>query len=126
MGKMYQEREKFKAISENLIQKFVELSFPLEIAQKAIFATGGDFDAAIDFCCAQSVVLPSGWTLSYDRLGRAYFIDHVTRQTTYTPPILTQSQQALPTGWFQQTDQKGRAIYKNITTNKATYVRPVQ
>ena len=43
-----------------VVQKLIDLSFAPETAKNAVTATGGDLDAAIDWCCAHSLTLPPG------------------------------------------------------------------
>ena len=66
--------------------------------------------------------LPAGWSSSFDADGRVYYIDHVTKQTSWNPPIYTPP--ALPLEWEERTNPDGRVYYFSHQTQASSWVRP--
>jgi hypothetical protein len=65
--------------------------------------------------------LPRGWDERVDeRSGRTYYVNHGTRQTSWTLP----SEQPLPPGWDQQYDSKGRVFFINHEREITTWTDP--
>lgn len=62
--------------------------------------------------------LPPGWEMRTDQQGRAYYVDHNTRTTTWERP------QSLPRGWEMRTDSRGRIYYVDHNTRTTTWQRP--
>lgn len=62
--------------------------------------------------------LPPGWEMRTDQHGRAYYVDHNTRTTTWERP------QPLPRGWERRTDARGRVYYVDHNTRTTTWQRP--
>lgn len=62
--------------------------------------------------------LPAGWEMRTDQLGRAYYVDHNTKTTTWERP------QPLPRGWERRTDSRGRTYYVDHNTRTTTWQRP--
>ncbi|XP_019628999.1 PREDICTED: NEDD4-like E3 ubiquitin-protein ligase WWP1 isoform X2 [Branchiostoma belcheri] len=62
--------------------------------------------------------LPPGWETRIDPHGRAYYVDHTTRTTTWERP------QPLPPGWERRVDPRGRVYYVDHNTRTTTWQRP--
>ncbi|XP_060561739.1 NEDD4-like E3 ubiquitin-protein ligase WWP1 [Ruditapes philippinarum] len=62
--------------------------------------------------------LPAGWEMRTDPHGRAYYVDHNTRTTTWERP------QPLPSGWERRVDNRGRVYYVDHNTRTTTWQRP--
>ncbi|RWS18569.1 ubiquitin protein ligase-like protein, partial [Leptotrombidium deliense] len=62
--------------------------------------------------------LPQGWEVRVDQYGRKYYVDHVTRSTTWEKP------QPLPSGWEMRKDSRGRVYYVDHNTRTTTWQRP--
>lgn len=62
--------------------------------------------------------LPAGWEQRTDPHGRAYYVDHNTRTTTWERP------QPLPPGWERRVDGRGRVYYVDHNTRTTTWQRP--
>lgn len=62
--------------------------------------------------------LPAGWEMRTDPQGRAYYVDHNTRTTTWERP------QPLPPGWERRVDTRGRVYYVDHNTRTTTWQRP--
>jgi len=93
--------------------------------------------------------LPSGWEQRFDQNGRIYYIDHITRTTTWIrpttrdgaataplkpsgsicntnhpSPVTIINNAPLPAGWEQRFDQNGRIYYIDHITRTTTWIRP--
>lgn len=64
--------------------------------------------------------LPEGWELRYDAYGRKYYVDHITKSTTWERPSKT----PLPSGWEMRRDSRGRVYYVDHNTRTTTWQRP--
>ena len=83
---------------------------------------------------SQESKLKEGWNEAVDRSsGRTYYVNHMSRQTTWTPPIDPASMNhvqggvggALPHGWEQKVDPASNMVYYVDHVNKRTsWVRP--
>lgn len=62
--------------------------------------------------------LPAGWEMRTDPHGRAYYVDHNTRTTTWERP------QPLPPGWERRVDARGRVYYVDHNARTTTWQRP--
>jgi len=64
--------------------------------------------------------LPNGWEARIDpRDGKTYFLNHMTKQTTYEDP------RPLPPGWEAQVDYRdGRTYFLDHNTKKTTFDDP--
>ncbi|XP_054435820.1 NEDD4-like E3 ubiquitin-protein ligase WWP1 [Pteronotus mesoamericanus] len=67
---------------------------------------------------AGTETLPSGWEQRKDPHGKAYYVDHNTRTTTWERP------QPLPSGWERRVDDRGRVYYVDHNTRTTTWQRP--
>eukprot|EP01119_Soliformovum_irregulare_P013375 TRINITY_DN3546_c0_g1_i3.p1 TRINITY_DN3546_c0_g1~~TRINITY_DN3546_c0_g1_i3.p1 ORF type:complete len:594 (-),score=150.30 TRINITY_DN3546_c0_g1_i3:531-2312(-) len=79
--------------------------------------------------------LPTGWEMRHDPAGRAYFIDHTTKKSTYedprsqapiapTPQTAAAAPMGLPAGWEMKVDASGRPYYVDHLNRKTTYDDP--
>ena len=68
--------------------------------------------------------LPAGWEQQQSLTGRPYYIDHTTRTTTWTRPMV-EVPEPLPSGWEQEQDPTGRIYYISHITRTTTWTRPV-
>ena len=87
--------------------------------------------------------LPSGWEMRYSAEGRAYFIDHNNRTTTWVDPrqnqtiratdasgLIVEIQQAvgqlgpLPSGWEMKTTASGKVYFVDHNTKTTTWDDP--
>ncbi|KAJ1633174.1 hypothetical protein T492DRAFT_574865, partial [Pavlovales sp. CCMP2436] len=59
--------------------------------------------------------LPQGFELAYTADGRPYYLDHATRNTTWTPP--------LPAGW-EERETNGRKYFVDHSDRRTTWVDP--
>jgi len=64
--------------------------------------------------------IPTGWEVRWDAIGRRYYVDHLTRTTTWERPKL------LPPGWEMRRDPRGRVYYVDHNTKSTTWQRPTQ
>lgn len=78
--------------------------------------------------------LPQGWEMRKTSEGRIYYVDHITRSTSWTPPqpyteveiVETRAGlAALPEGWEQSLDQNGRPYYIDHNNWTTSWVRPI-
>jgi hypothetical protein len=87
------------------------------------------------------LVLPPGWETRQDIKGRPYFVDHITKTTTWVHPgdstemsggqtysaisnIQTNTKSILPPGWEERKDIKGRPYFVNHITKSTTWIHP--
>ncbi|CAH8622925.1 unnamed protein product [Schistosoma rodhaini] len=64
--------------------------------------------------------LPPGWEAKYTSEGRIYYVDHLTKTTTWCKPT------PLPPGWERRTDNVGRVYYIDHNTRTTTWLCPNQ
>nr|CAH8864314.1 unnamed protein product [Trichobilharzia regenti] len=64
--------------------------------------------------------LPPGWEIKYTAEGRKYYVDHLTKSTTWCKPS------PLPPGWERRTDSVGRVYYIDHNTRTTTWLCPNQ
>ncbi|KAK4468827.1 hypothetical protein MN116_007994 [Schistosoma mekongi] len=62
--------------------------------------------------------LPPGWESKYTAEGRIYYVDHLTKTTTWCKPA------PLPPGWERRTDNVGRVYYIDHNTRTTTWLCP--
>lgn len=62
--------------------------------------------------------LPPNWESRTDANGRVYYIDHLTRSTSWERP------QALTSGWERRVDTRGRVYYVDHNTRTTTWQCP--
>lgn len=62
--------------------------------------------------------VPQGWEVRVDQYGRKYYVDHLTRSTTWERPKM------LPPGWEMRRDPRGRVYYVDHNTKSTTWQRP--
>jgi E3 ubiquitin-protein ligase NEDD4 len=67
--------------------------------------------------------LPTGWELRYDPRGRAYYVDHNTRMTTWTrpPPSMSAASMPLPAATARGTTTDTTILSPNTTNADGTY-----
>lgn len=58
------------------------------------------------------------WEQRIDPQGRAYYVDHNTRTTTWDRP------EPLPAGWERRQDERGRIYYVDHNTRTTTWQKP--
>jgi E3 ubiquitin-protein ligase NEDD4 len=82
--------------------------------------------------------LPEGWEPNTDPLGRTYYVDHNTRNTTWARPssnqvVDHQAQEgetntagsgSLPAGWEERRNPDGRLYYVDHNTRSTTWIDP--
>eukprot|EP01113_Clastostelium_recurvatum_P018252 TRINITY_DN2152_c0_g1_i5.p1 TRINITY_DN2152_c0_g1~~TRINITY_DN2152_c0_g1_i5.p1 ORF type:complete len:1807 (-),score=472.19 TRINITY_DN2152_c0_g1_i5:1494-6914(-) len=80
--------------------------------------------------------LPPGWQLAMDSLGRPFFYNPYTQQTSWTTPTASSSpvqtpaapaaasKTTLPAGWEESVDTQGRVYYIDHTTKRTSWVPP--
>jgi len=73
--------------------------------------------------------LPRGWEAAEDPKGRTYYIDHLTKTTTWDRPAYDGSQPLaedapLPGGWERTFDVNGRKYYIDHNTRTTTWLHP--
>ncbi|XP_037066853.1 E3 ubiquitin-protein ligase NEDD4 isoform X4 [Peromyscus leucopus] len=88
--------------------------------------------------------LPPGWEEKHDEKGRAYYVDHNTKTTTWAKPTLQDDPTSkvpaelkaktpvdpsndlgpLPPGWEERTHTDGRVFYINHNTKKTQWEDP--
>ncbi|KAJ7919260.1 hypothetical protein B0H13DRAFT_1493268, partial [Mycena leptocephala] len=78
---------------------------------------------------ANSEALPSGWQRRHTPAGRAYFVDHNTKTTSWTAPVRTASDssansEALPSGWERRHAPAGRAYFVDHNTETTSWMAP--
>ncbi len=62
-----------------------------------------------------------GWESAIDpSTGRTYYINHLTQQTSWTPPVLD----PLPNGWEERKDEQGRTFFYNVNTGTSQWDDP--
>lgn len=66
--------------------------------------------------------LPPGWTTAHDPDGRIYYMNHITRVTSWTKPELEPS--PLLPGWEERLTPDGKVYYSNSQTYATTWERP--
>lgn len=64
--------------------------------------------------------LPPGWEIRYDAYRRKYYVDHITRSTTWEKP------KPLPPGWEIRIDPRRRVYYVDHNTKTTTWQRPTE
>jgi len=65
--------------------------------------------------------LPNGWESAIDpSTGRTYYINHLTQQTSWTPPVFD----PLPSGWEEKKDEQGRTFFYNSITGISQWDDP--
>ncbi|CAH8599839.1 unnamed protein product [Schistosoma guineensis] len=69
---------------------------------------------------ANDFSLPPGWEAKYTSEGRIYYVDHLTKTTTWCKPT------SLPPGWERRTDNVGRVYYIDHNTRTTTWLCPNQ
>ncbi|CAH8611586.1 unnamed protein product [Heterobilharzia americana] len=69
---------------------------------------------------ADDTPLPPGWEVKYTAEGRKYYVDHLTKTTTWCKPT------PLPPGWERRTDNVGRVYYIDHNTRTTTWLCPNQ
>ncbi|KAF2164846.1 hypothetical protein M409DRAFT_56217 [Zasmidium cellare ATCC 36951] len=88
---------------------------------------------------ADTYALPSGWEERHLPDGRSYYIDHVTRTTSWERPAMTdpaappsyeastapEPEKPLPPGWEMRIDPQRRLYYVDHNTQLSTWERPV-
>ncbi|XP_030069144.1 E3 ubiquitin-protein ligase Itchy homolog isoform X2 [Microcaecilia unicolor] len=74
--------------------------------------------AAPRIAAASQGSLPPGWEQRVDQHGRAYYVDHVEKRTTWDRP------EPLPPGWERRVDNMGRIYYVDHITRTTTWQRP--
>eukprot|EP00941_MAST-03F_sp_MAST-3F-sp1_P003867 g3867.t1 len=67
--------------------------------------------------------LPVGWRTAYTSDGRLYYVNDVTKQTSWDPPQSSTSD-PLPPGWTEGRDAKGRIYYIDHVNQTTSWVRP--
>uniref|UniRef100_A0A8C3AXN3 HECT-type E3 ubiquitin transferase n=1 Tax=Cyclopterus lumpus TaxID=8103 RepID=A0A8C3AXN3_CYCLU len=78
-----------------------------------------------------SAVLPSGWEEKRDSKGRRYFVNHNSRCTSWTRPLIqpdstltthaTHDSGSLPAGWEVRSAPSGRPFFINHNTKTTTW-----
>lgn len=78
-----------------------------------------------------SISLPAGWEQRFTADGRAYFVDHSNRRTTWQDPrVMILSQRGmlnlgpLPAGWEMRLTNTGRVYFVDHTTKTTTWDDP--
>ena len=62
-----------------------------------------------------------GWESAIDpSTGRTYYINHLTQQTSWTPPMLD----PLPDGWEERKDKQGRTFFYHVKTGRSQWDDP--
>jgi len=61
--------------------------------------------------------LPQGWEMRTDKYGRAYYLNHILRRTTFVDP-------RVPVGWEMQLDQQGRPYFIDHVNKATTWQDP--
>eukprot|EP00999_Lentomonas_sp_LEN2_P000763 NODE_1762_length_745_cov_76.341424_g1212_i1.p1 GENE.NODE_1762_length_745_cov_76.341424_g1212_i1~~NODE_1762_length_745_cov_76.341424_g1212_i1.p1 ORF type:complete len:184 (-),score=30.30 NODE_1762_length_745_cov_76.341424_g1212_i1:194-676(-) len=69
--------------------------------------------------------LPPGWHEAYTDSGRKYFIDTVSKRTTWLDPR-SQEKTTLPYGWEESKTDDGRTFYINHKERVNTWLHPVE
>ena len=65
--------------------------------------------------------LAAGWEEEVDpNTGRVFYVNHATKQTSWTPPVDT----PLPSGWEERRDEQGRTFFLHVESNKTTWQDP--
>uniref|UniRef100_A0A671RFC9 E3 ubiquitin-protein ligase n=1 Tax=Sinocyclocheilus anshuiensis TaxID=1608454 RepID=A0A671RFC9_9TELE len=81
-----------------------------------------------------SAGLPPGWEEKQDSKGRIYYVNHNSRTTTWTRPLIQRNDAensllptsaGLPPGWEEKQDSKGRIYYVNHNSRTTTWTRPL-
>ncbi|OQS00080.1 hypothetical protein THRCLA_06249 [Thraustotheca clavata] len=65
-------------------------------------------------------MLAPGWEQQQDSQGRVFYVNHTTRETSWTPP----STLPLPPGWEEMRDDQGRVYFVDHTTRTTTWIDP--
>ena len=121
---MYQARDK-NAVAPQYTPKPVPIVEPQDVpkytpASEPTTEPKPSFPEAVP---SEAAGLPRGWSMKRDASGRAYFIDHTTKTTTWDDPRL-QGVDDLPRGWVARRDASGRAFYINQSTDMITWDDP--
>ncbi|KDO29815.1 hypothetical protein SPRG_22140 [Saprolegnia parasitica CBS 223.65] len=61
-----------------------------------------------------------GWEQLEDAQGRVFYVNHATRETSWTPP----STLPLPAGWEEMRDDQGRVYFVDHATRTTTWIDP--
>ncbi|DAZ97601.1 TPA: hypothetical protein N0F65_002220 [Lagenidium giganteum] len=61
-----------------------------------------------------------GWERVIDSSGRVFYVNHATRETSWTLP----SSEPLPPGWQEMTDREGRVYFVDHNTRMTTWTDP--
>lgn len=74
----------------------------------------------------QQAQLPPNWEMRYDQGGRAYFVNHKLKLTTYKDPrnMPQVNSQGLPQGWEIKLDPQGRQFFVDHNSKTTTYQDP--
>ncbi|KAH7323502.1 hypothetical protein BKA65DRAFT_510939, partial [Rhexocercosporidium sp. MPI-PUGE-AT-0058] len=67
--------------------------------------------------------LAPGWTSAYDPDGRIFYMNHITRTSSWARPEIKPS--VLPSGWEERTTPDGKIYYFNQSSQLTTWERPV-
>ena len=72
--------------------------------------------------------LPPGWEARETPEGQAYYVDHITKTTTWLPPPLAPANTVtnLPPGWEERRNAEGRVYFLDHSTQTSTWVPPPQ
>ncbi|EQC42358.1 hypothetical protein SDRG_00096 [Saprolegnia diclina VS20] len=65
-------------------------------------------------------MLAPGWEQLEDAQGRVFYVNHATRETSWTPP----STLPLPPGWEEMRDDQGRVYFVDHATRTTTWIDP--
>ena len=70
--------------------------------------------------------LPLGWELRENPNGRNYYVDHITRTTSWVRPLknLHETTRPLPVGWERRRTETGRLYFVDHNTRMTTWVPP--
>lgn len=76
---------------------------------------------AANMSSQKAAVLPPGWEASTTTTGKAYFIDHNARTTSFRDPRLTDEEGGnLPAGWEMATKEDGTKYFIDHNNRKTT------
>ncbi|OQR84290.1 hypothetical protein ACHHYP_13568 [Achlya hypogyna] len=65
-------------------------------------------------------MLAPGWEQLQDAQGRVFYVNHSTRETSWTPP----STLPLPPGWEEMRDEQGRVYFVDHANRTTTWIDP--
>ncbi|KAF0759348.1 hypothetical protein AaE_003716 [Aphanomyces astaci] len=65
-------------------------------------------------------MLAPGWEQVQDAQGRVFYVNHDTKETSWTPP----SSLPLPPGWEELRDAQGRVYFVDHATRTTTWIDP--